>query len=400
MKFKFYKKVLKNGMTILFEKRDTPVVSVAFAIRCGGINEKPSEKGISHFIEHLLYKGTTKRSSKQIAEEIERNGGILNGFTGETVTAFWCKMPHDKIDIALDVLGDMVRNPKFDEKEIDKERHVIFEEIKMIKDSPSNHSMHEIQKCLYEPTLGLSIIGSVETLSSITRKRILERFEETYQPSDMILSVVGDADFNKIVKFAEKNFVSKKKSKIPSFKVKEKNQNKIEKRKGIDQANIIFAYHIPKSKDKKSYAAFLLNSILADGMSSRLFHEVREKRNLAYSIGGSSDINKEFSYSIIHAGTKKENVEPIRRIILGELKKVSESLEKKEFEAVKNQVIGNHKISTEDSQNQMVSLLLHELNGDATETYKFEENMKKVKLEDVKKLAKLKKYSFFALVPE
>ena len=111
----FHKKVLKNGMTILFEKRETPVVSVAFAIKHGGIHEDIKEKGISHFIEHMLYKGTSKRTHKQIGEEIEGNGGELNGFTSEGVTAYWCKMPSNHIDVALDVLGDMVKNPLFDE---------------------------------------------------------------------------------------------------------------------------------------------------------------------------------------------------------------------------------------------------------------------------------------------
>jgi len=111
MKPKFYRKVLKNGMIILFEKRNVPVVSVAFAVRNGGINESLDEKGISHFIEHMLYKGTPTRNAKQIAEEIEKNGGQLNGFTDETITAFWCKMPSKHLDIALGVLSDMIKNP-------------------------------------------------------------------------------------------------------------------------------------------------------------------------------------------------------------------------------------------------------------------------------------------------
>ena len=111
MSNKFQRKVLKNGMTILFERRDIPVGSVAFAVRNGGINEAESEKGISHFIEHMLYKGTPTRNSKQIAEAIERNGGELNGFTDEAVTAYWCKIPSKNLEIALNVLSDMIKNP-------------------------------------------------------------------------------------------------------------------------------------------------------------------------------------------------------------------------------------------------------------------------------------------------
>src|SRR3989344_2995410 len=130
MKVNFYRKVLSNGMTVILEKRNLPIVSVAFAVRNGGINEKEEEKGISHFIEHMLYKGTPSRNAKRIGEEIEKNGGELNGFTSEEITAYWCKMPSKHLDIALNVLSDMVQNPLFDEKELEKERLVIFEEIK------------------------------------------------------------------------------------------------------------------------------------------------------------------------------------------------------------------------------------------------------------------------------
>ncbi|MCK5616888.1 insulinase family protein, partial [Candidatus Pacearchaeota archaeon] len=160
---KFQKKVLENGMTILFEKRDIPIVSVAIAVKHGGIHEAEHEKGISHFIEHMLYKGTPTRDSKAIATEIEKNGGELNGFTSEEVTAFWCKMPSIHTDIALDVLTDIVKNPLFDEKELEKERKVIFEEMKMRKDSPRVFVLDEIQEHLYKSPLGKNLIGTKET---------------------------------------------------------------------------------------------------------------------------------------------------------------------------------------------------------------------------------------------
>lgn len=122
MNKKFYRKVLKNGLTVLFEKRDLPIVSVAIAVRVGGANEGGKEKGVSHFIEHMLYKGTKRRNAKKIAEEIEKNGGKLNGFTGELITAYWCKMPSRHLKIALEVLSDMIKNPLFDSKELEREK--------------------------------------------------------------------------------------------------------------------------------------------------------------------------------------------------------------------------------------------------------------------------------------
>jgi len=399
MKPKFYRKVLKNGMTIILEKRDLPIISVAFAVKSGGINEDLKEKGISHFLEHMLYKGTKKRTSKRIAEEIEKNGGDLNGFTDETMTAFWCKMPSDKLNIALDVLSDMIKNSVFDEKELEKERKVIFEEIKMRRDTPRIHVYDMIQNFLYKGTLGQPLIGTQKTMSSINRKKMLESFKRIYQPNNMILCVVGDADFNQLVKFAENNFKAKK-GNVSEFEIKIDNKEKIETRKGIDQANFIFAYHVPLGSDKKCYAAVALNAIMAGGMSSRLFTEIREKRNLAYAIKGHTNINQKFAYNVIYVGTEKKNIEKIKKLILKEFKDVSKNLSEKELKQIKEQLIGNYHISQEDSQNQVVNLLSYELINNSSEFYEFEKNILNVNLKDVKNIAKIKDFSLFALTPE
>ena len=399
MKPKFYRKILNNGMTIIFEKRELPVVAVAFAVRNGGINEAISEKGISHFIEHMLYKGTPTRNAKKIAEEIEKRGGELNGFTDEAITAYWCKIPSKHLNIALEVLADMVKNPLFDQKELEKERKVIFEEIKMRKDNPHIYVLDNIQRELYSGTLGANLIGTYETMKKIDRKKIVDKFRQIYRPNNVILGIVGDANFEDIVRFAKENF-GKTKGKVPKIKFSEKNATKIEKRKGIDQANLIFAYHVPLSTNKKCYAAEVLGTLMAGGMSSRLFSEIREKRNLAYSVKGDSSITRFFAYNFVYVGTTKQNVEIVKRIMLEEFKKVAESLTEKELNQVKEQLIGNYHISMEDSQMQLINLLLHEIDGNAKEFYDFEKNVSEVRLKDVKELAKLKKYSFLALIPE
>ena len=401
MKTNFHRKVLDNGMTILFEKRNLPIVSVAFAVRNGGINESLDEKGISHFIEHMLYKGTPTRNSKKIAEEIEKNGGQLNGFTSEVITAYWCKMPSKHLNIALEVLVDMVKNPLFDEKELEKERLVIFEEMKMIKDTPQRYVLDKIQRFLYEPEMFLDVIGTFETMNSIDRNKIFKKFKEVYTPNNMILCVVGDADFNEIIDFVKKNFGNEKES-IPNFRAQLKNKSGVEKRKGIDQANLVFAYHVPTFKDKKSYAAIVLSTLTAEGMSSRLFSEIREKRNLAYSVKGGSEITNDFGYNFVYVGTMKENVEKVKEIILREFEKVSKDLGEEELEKVKEQIIGNYYLEMEDSQSQMVNLLYYELDNKVEDFYNFDKFIREVKVNDVKELAKRakEKYSFFALVPE
>ncbi len=349
----------------------------------------------------MLYKGTPTRNAKKTSEEIEKNGGVLNGFTDEMVTAYWCKMPSKHLNIALNVLGDMVKNPLFDEKEFEKERKVIFEEIKMRKDNPGIHALDKIQELLYEKPLGSQIIGTYESMNSIKRDYMLKKFKEIYQPNNMILCVVGDANFDEIVKFAEKNFGNGS-GKVPKFEVKIKNESETEKRKGIDQSVLVFAYHVPLHEDKKSHVAEVLSTLMAEGLSSRLFTEIREKRNLAYSIGGGANINKDFSYNYIKIGTTKENIDKVKSLILEEFKKVAKSLDEKELNQIKEQIVGNENISMEDSQNQMVCLLSNEIDGKAEDFYDFEKNIRGVKLEDVKKMAGNveKAYSFFALVPE
>jgi predicted Zn-dependent peptidase len=399
VKPKFYRKVLKNGMTVILEERkNSGVVSVAFAAKHGGVHENEKEKGISHFIEHLLYKGTKTRSAKRISEEIEKNGGILNGFTEEEMTAYWCKMPSKHLDVALNVLSDMVKNPLFDETELNKERQVIFEEMKMRRDMPNYYVLDKIQSLLYEGNLSMDIIGSEESMNGFDRKKIIQKFNEIYRSGNMVLCVVGEANFEKLCGFCEKSFPKS------SFEIKEpeiilKNGEKIEKRAGVDQANMIFAFHVPSAGSDKSYAGQVLSCLMAGGMSSRLWQEIREKKNLAYAVKGNCNSGKRFGYNYVFVGTNKENIEKVRKIILEEFSKLK-NLSLKELNEVKEQLIGNSKISREDSQGQMLDLLYNEIWDNAKNSYDFEKGIREVKLEDVKKLADFKEYSLIALVPE
>jgi len=165
----------------------------------------------------------------------------------------------------------------------------------MRRDNPAIHVMDEIQGCLYGKPFGIPLIGTEKTMNSIDRKKMLEKFKQIYNPNNMILCVVGNADFNYICDYAEKNFGNST-GKVPEHKFDLRNEIKICKRVGIDQANLIFAYHTPLASDKKSNATEVLSCLMAEGMSSRLFSEIREKRNLAYAIKGDSNICKRFSY--------------------------------------------------------------------------------------------------------
>lgn len=355
MKAKFERKVLKNGMTVVFEKRDNEVVSIAFAVRYGSANEGMDEKGIAHFIEHLMYKGTAKRTSKNISEEIEKKGGVLNGFTSEQITAYWCKLPSEYLMVGLNVLSDMILNSKYDPAELDKEKHVIFEEMKMWKDSPQLRVIDKTREGLFTGSLGEGGIGTEDSLNKMGREEIVKKVSEVYGTNQMILCVVGDAEFSDVCEFAEKTFPKNDVS-IENIKFSKQITKKVEKRKGVDQANFTFSYHIPSLQEDGYYVALLLNGILSGGMSSRLFQEIREKRNLAYSVKGSVNSDKEYGFSSIFVGAKQENLKKVEELIVEEFEKIKD-LDEKELEEVKGELIGNRKISSEDSQEQMMELL-------------------------------------------
>src|SRR3990167_895683 len=160
---KFYKRVLKNGIVVIMEKRDTPVVSFSITNKFGAAFEESKIKGIAHFIEHLVFTGTKTRSHEDISREIEKRGGILNAFTSHEVTSFWFKLPSVHIFAGLDILTDMLNNPIFEKEKFEKEKKVILEEIKMYHDNPRAHAFEQIEKNLYEKPFGELIIGSKET---------------------------------------------------------------------------------------------------------------------------------------------------------------------------------------------------------------------------------------------
>ncbi len=397
----FFKKRLKNGLTVILEKRELPVVSISYAVKLGARNESENEKGISHFIEHLLYKGTKNRTQFQISEAIERNGGELNGFTFETITAFWCKVPSEKLDLALEVLTDMIKNPLFSEEELEKERKVILEEIKMRKDNPHAHSLDSIKSQLFSFPFGMPIPGTISSVNSIKQEDILKKFKENYVPENLILTAVGNCNFKKLCDFAEKNFSSfKVKRNAP--KIVSIRSDKIEKRKGIDQANLVFAFPIPTFNNKEHFAAEVLSVLMGGGMSSRLFVEIREKRNLAYAINSECICEKDYGYCFVFAGVPPQNIEETKKVILEEFEKVSTFLDNNELNGVKTQIIGNHKINMEDSQSQMVNLLFYEVQSDAKDFYNFDKRIKEVSVEEVKKIAKraIENYSTFVLLPQ
>ena len=200
----FNRIVLENGVTVIHEQRNIPVVSVATSVKTGAQYEIMSQKGISHFIEHLVFKGTHKRKVDEIPREIESKGGIINAFTAEEITCFWNKLPSRYFKLGADISRDLVTHPLFENKALERERKVILEEIRMYNDNPSSHVLENIKRLLYKKPFGSSIAGTIETVSSLSREQIISHHKKMYASNNIIFSVVGDISFKEVIVEAKK----------------------------------------------------------------------------------------------------------------------------------------------------------------------------------------------------
>ena len=394
----FLRKRLSNGMIVLFEKRELPVVSFSITNRFGAAYEESKIKGIAHFIEHLVFTGTKTRTHEDISREIEKKGGVLNAFTSQEVTSLLFKLPSEHLFAGIDIIIDMLKNPKFDEKKFEREKKVILEEIKMYHDDPRLAVTDHIETNLFEKPFGERIIGNEKTITAMKRDFVVDYFKKNYSPENYIISIVGDADFEKVCVYLEKNFA--KGGKKPGLiEIKKKNAESFEERAGIDQAHLVFAFHAPLAGTKEFYALEVLDAYLANGMSSKLFLKIREDRGLAYVVKSVINAEKSYSFYSIYVGTTKKAIPEVKKIILEELKAVKKMSEK-DLEEAKERVIGLRKISSEESLNVMSELMMHELVGNAADYYKHDEEIRKVKLEDVKKVADVKEHSFAVIAPK
>lgn len=392
----FHRKKLANGLTILFEERDVNVTTVMLATKFGSLYESIEEKGIAHFMEHLAFKGTKRRSAFEIAFEIEKFGGVLNAFTDEEETAYHAKIPSEYIEKAMDVIFDIFFNPSYPEEELKKEANVICEEIKMYKDSPQRHVLNKIKECLYKAPFGLFTGGDEKSVLSIKKEQILKKHRELYSPKNSILCVVGNNSFDEIVRLAEKFSQNIDFNEILFPKIVKINEKKTEKRENVEQANIAIGFHIPFGNNKDIAIASVFSSILGDGMSSKLFTEVREKRGLAYAVKSFFEKGKNYAYLVIYIGTDKEKINEVIKICIEEFRKMK-NLSEKELEDGKKQAMGNYDVESEASEVNALHLILSEINQKAEDYYKFKEIVKSISLEDIRKIADIKDYASFVL---
>lgn len=352
----YQKSVLDNGLRILTSTMPhTRSVSVGFFIGVGSRYETEKENGITHFIEHMLFKGTTKRpTARDIAVAIEGKGGVFNASTGRELTTYWAKVAQHHFSVALDVLADMLVNSKLDEYELDKERGVIIEEINMTLDHPSDR-VHQVATDLIWPDhpLGRDQAGTKESVIGITRSTMREYLSQHYHPANTVLGVAGSIEHDEVVKEVREQLngweAKSRRSYVPMEDVQLEPRVRLE-HKPTQQAHLSLVLPgIPRSDDDK-YRLSLLNTILGQGMSSRLFLEVREKRGLAYSVYSYVSPLHDTGLVGVYAGVHAQQIERAIEAILAELDKTrQQEVSEEELQNAKEFTKGRLLLQMEDS---------------------------------------------------
>ncbi len=352
---------LKNGMRVLtLSKSGRESVSVGLWYRVGGRYETESISGISHFIEHMLFKGTEKRSAKKIKEELEGRGAVLNGFTSEDTTCYLVKIIKRHLELAVDVISDMALNSLFDSFEMEKERNVILEEIKMYMDMPTHYAHDLINTLIWQGhPLGMFVAGTPETVSNITRSDILRFYSKFYVPNNSVLAVCGDVGHEEVVSIVEKYF-----SKRPggSRNLTFKKYDAVQKKarymfvnKDTEQAHIVLAFPSLPRGDGRKYILALLHIILGANMSSRLYEEVREKRGLAYEIRSGINYYDDVGSFTVSAGVENSKLEKALEVISRELSKIKhKNISKGELKRAKEYMINQLFFAIDDTMDYML----------------------------------------------
>lgn len=334
-------------------------LSIGVWINAGGRYESAREGGISHFLEHLLFKGTLKRSAEEIKEAIEGRGGAMNGFTSEEFTCYLVKVLGRDMGTALDVLSDMVLKPRLSPKDIEKERTVIKEEIKMYLDLPSHHVHDLVVEILWpEQPLGRNLAGTVETVSAITTEDIRGYKSRFYNPSNIVVAACGNMGHRDFFDACEKYFKSAPKGRKSAFKKAIEKQEKPQLKilsKETEQTHLAMGVHAFGRNDPDRHTLTLLHIILGGNMSSRLFRELREKRGLVYEIGTHAKKFYDTGAFLISAGLDTKKVVRSLDLMTKEIKRIkTKPVGKDEFERAKEFYRGQLLLGLEDTADHML----------------------------------------------
>lgn len=361
----FQKTILDNGIRILSQRRsDTRAVSIGVWVENGSRHETSGAAGISHFVEHLLFKGTERRTAQEIAEVMDSVGGVINAFTGKEYTCYYAKVLDDHMPLAVDVLTDIFLNSTFEPEEIERERSVILQEIAQADENPEDF-VHDLFSLDYfgEHALGRPICGTVETVSALQREDLVRFVAERYTPSRVIITVAGNVEHEAIVGALGEGFsrLSQRDStELPS--TPESRFGVFHHPRSLEQIHICMGVPGLPHAHEQRYAAHILNTLLGGGMSSRLFQEVREKRGKAYSIYSFLSSYSDLGYLAVYAATKPEWTNEVVDIIRGEMRNVADGeVTQDEFRRAQNQLVGNTLLGLETTDAWMSHIARSEI---------------------------------------
>ncbi len=346
----------KNGLRIIMEKIPAiRSVTIGIWVLTGSRNETPKINGISHFLEHMLFKGTSTRSAQDIAEAFDSIGGQINAFTSKEYTCFYAKVLDTHKEYALEILTDMFFNSTFDEEEMEREKKVIYEEIKMYEDTPDDIVHDYLSRAAFGThSLGYPIIGTEEQLKSFDRTSLETYISERYTPDNIVISIAGNVD-EKFVHLIEEKFahlqgtVQESCEEKPVFYA-----NTIQHSKRTEQAHFCLGYQGLSINDPHTYSLIIVNNVLGGSMSSRLFQEVREKQGLAYAVFSYHTSYLDNGLLTIYAGTGKEQLPLVKDTIYQTVENLAEKgLTDKELHNSKEQLKGNLVLSLESTNSRM-----------------------------------------------
>lgn len=366
---------MPNGLRVIGERiPHCRSVSVGLWVGAGSQYEKGDEAGISHFLEHMVFKGTKKRSARQIAEEMDAVGGQLNAFTSKECTCFYAKTVDEHMPLAMDVVCDLVTGPIFDEKELEKEKGVVLEEISMSEDTPED-LVHELLMLAHygDQPVARPILGSAERISSYARQDLLKYWQGMYRPQNAVLSIAGNYDWAEVQALISQHLGDWKPDGLRSFgcEVNEFAPTIITKEKEIEQAHICLGFPGLKIGDEEGYALSLFNSIYGGAMSSRLFQKIREESGMAYTVYSYPNAYTGSGMLSVYAATNPDTAVSVHQQILEETARIAEGgLTEAEFRMAREQLKAGFILGSESTSARMQSngrrLLL--LNETRTET--------------------------------
>jgi predicted Zn-dependent peptidase len=326
----------------------------------GSRAESPDRNGIAHFIEHMVFKGTHKRTAEQIAQSVDSVGGMLDAFTAKEMTCFSAKVLDEHLPVAVDVLSDLVLYPRFDPEDIAKEKQVVLEEIKMEEDNPE-YLIHELftQNFWRGHPLGRPILGTPETVSQFSQDTAFECFGEWYAPNRVVVTAAGNLEHQRLVDLVAGEFEGSTHSSAPVKPKPPENQASIEQRdkKELEQVHIVLGVPSYPLAHERRYAASLLNVILGGGMSSRLFQNIRERQGLAYAIESDLSPYTDSGVLSVYAGTSRESAAQLIRSVSDEFRSIrAEGVTAEELRRAKDHLKGSMMLSLESTSSRMSNL--------------------------------------------